>query len=176
MRRKGHLQGALKKAATLHIMFSTKHVSPGFFVRLAACLTENKKYTLFKGGAYRNCNSFCYNEIHRVPYQNQFLMQAFNLIWCKLLNGHHSSNISLIHVLPSEMSSPLYALTSCAGCSQLNLTLPSNAAVPQPMSNILQLSMKRCTNHHMCLAVRLDCARLNLSISFGCKRHPSHCR
>ena len=57
VRRNGHLQGALKKAATLHIMFNTKHVSPGFFVRLAACLTENvrlaacltdnKKYTLF---------------------------------------------------------------------------------------------------------------------------------
>ena len=47
VRRKGHLQGALKKAATLHIMFSTKHVSPGFFVRLAAYLTENEKYTLF---------------------------------------------------------------------------------------------------------------------------------
>ena len=46
VRRKGHLQGALKKAATLH-MFSTKYVSPGFFFRLAACLTENKKYTLF---------------------------------------------------------------------------------------------------------------------------------
>ena len=44
VRRKGHLQGALKKAATLHIMFSTNHVSPGFFVHLAACLTEN---TLF---------------------------------------------------------------------------------------------------------------------------------
>ena len=47
VRRKGHLQGALKKAATLHIMFSTKYVPPGFFVHLAACLTKNKKYTLF---------------------------------------------------------------------------------------------------------------------------------
>ena len=47
VRRKGHLQGALKKADTLHIMFSTKYVPPGFFVHLAACLTENKIYTLF---------------------------------------------------------------------------------------------------------------------------------
>ena len=89
VRRKGHLQGALKKADTLHIMFSTKYVPPAFFFRLAACLTENKKYTLFKGGAYLNCISFCYNEIDRVPYQNQFLVQAFNLICCELLNGHH---------------------------------------------------------------------------------------
>ena len=45
--KEGHLQGALKKAATLHNVFNTKYIPPGFFVRLAADLTENKKYTHF---------------------------------------------------------------------------------------------------------------------------------
>ena len=62
-----HSQCARKQAATLHIKFTTEYVPPGFFVRLAAHLTESQKCKLlFEGGTYRNCISFYYNEIDRV--------------------------------------------------------------------------------------------------------------
>ena len=66
-KKKVHLQYLIKQAATLHIMFTTKYVPPGFFVRLAAHLTKSKKCRpLFESGTYRNCISFYYNEIDRV--------------------------------------------------------------------------------------------------------------
>ena len=66
-RKRIHLQYACKQAATLHIKFTTKYVPPGFFVRLAAHLTESQKCRpLFESGTYRNCISFYYNEIDRV--------------------------------------------------------------------------------------------------------------
>ena len=57
-----------KQAATLHITFTTEYVPPGFFVRLAAHLTEESKICtpLFEGDTYRNCISFYYKEIDRV--------------------------------------------------------------------------------------------------------------
>ena len=60
-------QRALKEAATLHIKFNTEYVPPGFFVRLAAHLTDSKKCKpLFEVGTHRNCINFSYNEIDRV--------------------------------------------------------------------------------------------------------------
>ena len=60
-------QRALKEAATLHIRFNTEYVPPGFFVRLAAHLTDSKKCkVLFEVGTHRNCINFSYNEIDRV--------------------------------------------------------------------------------------------------------------
>ena len=56
-----------KQAATLHITFTTEYVPPGFFVRLAAHLTDSKICTpLFEGSTYRNSIWFKYNEIDRV--------------------------------------------------------------------------------------------------------------
>ena len=66
--RKGvHSKYARKQAATLHIKFTTEYVPPGFFVRLAAHLTESQKCRpSFEGGTYRNCISFYYKEIDKV--------------------------------------------------------------------------------------------------------------
>ena len=66
-KKKEHLQYAIKQAATLHIMFTTKYVPPGFFVRLAAHLTNSQNCRpLFESGTSRNCISFYYNEFDRV--------------------------------------------------------------------------------------------------------------
>ena len=55
IRKRVHSQYALKQAATLHIKFTTEYVPPGFFVRLAAHLTESQKCrSLFEGDTYRN--------------------------------------------------------------------------------------------------------------------------
>ena len=60
-------QFVLKEAATLHIKFNTEYVPPGFFVRLAAHLTESQKCTLLlEGGIHHNFINFRYNEIDRV--------------------------------------------------------------------------------------------------------------
>ena len=66
-KKKEHLQYAIKQAATLHIMFTTKYVPPGFFVRLAAHLINSQNCRpLFESGTSRNCISFYYNEFDRV--------------------------------------------------------------------------------------------------------------
>ena len=66
-KKKEHLQYAIKQAATLHIMFTTKYVPPGFFVRLAAHLINSQNCKpLFESGTSRNCISFYYNEFDRV--------------------------------------------------------------------------------------------------------------
>ena len=66
-KKRDQLQRALKEAAKLHIKFNTEYVPPGFFVRLAAHLTDSKKCKpLFEVGTHRNCINFSYNEIDRV--------------------------------------------------------------------------------------------------------------
>ena len=65
--KKEQSQFLLKETATLHIKFNTQYVPPGFFVRLAAHLTECQKCTLlFEGGIHHNFINFCYNEIDRI--------------------------------------------------------------------------------------------------------------
>ena len=63
----GQPQESIQKAATLHIIFNTGYVPPGFFVRLAAQITKNKKCTpIFERGVYRDSITFRYGEVDRV--------------------------------------------------------------------------------------------------------------
>ena len=66
-KKKEQPQSVLKEAATLYIKFNTEYVPPGFFVRLAAHLTECQKCTLlFENDIYHNFINCCYNEIDRI--------------------------------------------------------------------------------------------------------------
>ena len=60
-------QKAHQQAATLYIKFTTEYVPPGFFVRLAAHLTENQKCKpIFEGSINCNCITFYYDKIDKV--------------------------------------------------------------------------------------------------------------
>ena len=57
----------LQKTATLHILFNTGYIPPGFFVRLAARITKSKRCTpIFERGIYRNSITFRYGKADRV--------------------------------------------------------------------------------------------------------------
>ena len=60
----GQPQEAVQEAATLHITFNTEYIPPGFFVRLAARMTNSEKCTpIFEGGIYRDSITFRFGEI-----------------------------------------------------------------------------------------------------------------
>lgn len=60
-------QKAFKKAATLHIVFNTGCIPPGFFVSLAALMIVSDKYTpKFERCNYRNSITFIYEKIDRI--------------------------------------------------------------------------------------------------------------
>lgn len=55
---------AVRQAATLHIVFNMGYVPPGFFVRVVARMTNNKRYTpLLDTVVHRNSITFRYKEI-----------------------------------------------------------------------------------------------------------------
>ena len=63
----GQPQEVFRRAATLHIMFNTGYVPPGFFVRLAAKMTKNKSCTpILERNVYRNSIQFQYGKIDQV--------------------------------------------------------------------------------------------------------------
>ena len=63
----GQPQEVFRRAATLHIMFNTGYVPPGFFVRLAAKMTKNKSCTpILERNVYRNSIQFEYGKIDQV--------------------------------------------------------------------------------------------------------------
>ena len=63
----GHPQETIQKAATLHIIFNTGCIPPGFFVRLATCMTNSEKCTpIFERGIYRDSITFSFGEVDRV--------------------------------------------------------------------------------------------------------------
>ena len=63
----GQPQEVFQQAATLHITFNTGYVPPGFFVRLAARMTNSKNCTpILERGVYRDSITFLYGEVDRV--------------------------------------------------------------------------------------------------------------
>ena len=49
------LSSAVKRAATVYVTFESGYVAPGFYVRLATCLSDREGVVvLFKAGIYRN--------------------------------------------------------------------------------------------------------------------------
>ena len=66
-RMSGQPQEAVQEAATLHIIFNTEYIPPGFFVRLAARMTNSEKCTpIFERGIYRDSITFRFGEVDRV--------------------------------------------------------------------------------------------------------------
>ena len=60
-------QEIVRKAESLHIIFSTGYIPPGFFIRLAARMINSKKCTLFiKGSIYRDSITFHFGEVDKV--------------------------------------------------------------------------------------------------------------
>ena len=60
-------QEAIQKAASLHITFNTGCIPPGFFVRLAARITNSEKCTpIFERGIYRDSITFSFEVVDRV--------------------------------------------------------------------------------------------------------------
>ena len=63
----GQPQEVFQQAATLHITFNTGYVPPGFFVRLAARMTNSKNCVpILERGVYRDSITFLYGEVDRV--------------------------------------------------------------------------------------------------------------
>ena len=60
-------QETIQKAATLHVVFNTGCIPPGFFVRLAARMTSNERCTpKFERAIYRDSITFSFGDVDRV--------------------------------------------------------------------------------------------------------------
>ena len=83
-------QPAIRRAATLHIFFSTRYVPPGFFVRLIARMTAYKAYTpLFDNVVYRNSITFQCNEIDRVSITESLQSVSVDFHRKSMRQSHH---------------------------------------------------------------------------------------
>lgn len=72
------MSGFEERATTLHILFSTKFVPPGFFTRFAAALLESPMCEiLFQKGVYRNRLTFRYGE---PPLDHVILTDLSNVV------------------------------------------------------------------------------------------------
>ena len=57
----------VKKASSLHLLFSTQYVPPGFFTRLATAMTKDPKCRLaFRRGIFRNRITVSYGEVAKI--------------------------------------------------------------------------------------------------------------
>ena len=77
--------GGIREASTLHIVFNMGYVPPGFFVRVVARMTSNKKYTPLldlEEVVYRDSITFQYNEIDRITITESF--QSVSVRICRV--------------------------------------------------------------------------------------------
>ena len=85
----------VRQAATLHVLFSTGYVPPGFFVRLIARMTDHKAYSpLLDNVVYRDSITFQCNEIDRVS-----IVESLLSVW---VHFYRKSNRKSFHFRFSE--------------------------------------------------------------------------
>ena len=92
----GQLLEAVQLAATLHIVFNTGYVPPGFFVRLAARMTSNEKCTpLLEREVYRNSITFQYMDIDEVTIAESTSLQSIHIDVARVaIRTHHISRFA----------------------------------------------------------------------------------
>ena len=89
----GQTQEEIRQAATLHIIFNTDYVPPGFFVRLVARMTNNKNYIpCLDRIVYRDSIEFMYNEIDRVTIAESSSLLSIEVNVCRVSTRTHSMN------------------------------------------------------------------------------------
>ena len=89
----GQTQEAIQQAATLHIIFNTDYVPPGFFVRLVARMTNNKNYIpCLDRVVYRDSITFLYNEIDRITIAESSSLLSIQVNVCRVSTRTHSMN------------------------------------------------------------------------------------
>lgn len=72
----------IREASTLHIVFNMGYVPPGFFVRVIARMTSNKRYTPLldlEEVVYRDSITFQYNDIDRVTIRESLQSVHVNI-------------------------------------------------------------------------------------------------
>ena len=81
----------VQKAATLHILFNTGYIPPGFFVRLAARITKSERCTpIFERGIYRNSITFRYGEADRVTITESKSLISVHVDFIRVVKRPHS--------------------------------------------------------------------------------------
>ena len=86
----GSQESAIKQAVTLHISFDMCYVPPGFFVRLIAQMTDQKRYMpLLDNVVYRGSITFQCNEIDRVIITESIHSLRVNIFRKSKRKNHH---------------------------------------------------------------------------------------
>ena len=82
-------QEAIKKAASLHIIFNTGCIPPGFFVRLAARMTNSEKCTpIFERGIYRDSITFSFEKVDRVTISESKSLVSVQIDFIRLAESN----------------------------------------------------------------------------------------
>ena len=111
--------GGIREATTLHIVFKMGYVPPGFFVRVVARMTSDKRYTPLldlEEVVYRDSITFQYNEIDRVSISESFESVSVSICRVSMRKCYNSRFVDSCVSLRSDLLSM---------CKEVLVWLPS---------------------------------------------------
>ena len=83
----------IREAATLHIIFNTGYIPPGFFIHLAVQMMKSEKCTpIFERGIYRDSITFWYGQTDRVTITESRSLVSVHVDVMRVLKRTYSIN------------------------------------------------------------------------------------